>query len=1306
MTGALFPKNVITSSSIRYNPLTKTYTGSNQLGSLDTKFSITTAPVQVPGMNRFLSTWFIPQMTDVGNSNSLFNAVLQGVIGQYTKKTRANTITNLRAIGYTGLFANEGANSNAYFSQLGDKNDPLYKEIQKVGNYKPASVWQGYDPLKDDNRLVSNVDLEALRSNLEALNNPAAVPDPPYWYPSILYSYQASGQPTSIPGPVLLLRPGEELSIQFSNDIQLGDLSTAEQQQSTYVPISTYGNTSSSGLGGVTTTNFHLHGMHINPEGFGDNVVARYTTGQSWTTLMDLSKKQASGSYWYHPHYHPSVNGQVYGGLAGFLELGDTLGKIPDFRTTPRNLVQLKNLQLGFRDGEVNLTGFDNGLPVNQMVMTTVNGEFQPAVDAGAGGWQSFSLSNMTNSMFYNIAFKNEGTSLPIYIYGEDGHQLPQIRWANEGVLGNQSANPNNSNPNNTLTIAYTQAENLLALSPGKRVDVLVYLPEGTTEINSFYAFQQPSQTEEGLTNFNVLNMGTYPDLTSSNTIGNNSDPYNLGQLGPGELASLKVSQSVPSLSKAQQDEVIRKANAGIQVQEVLPTTTAREINPNAVQSINLFAKDASGADLWRPIRQREFNWARGTLVGPASDYDAATQQELARIEALPEFEARDYHYKRYRPLPLQGLLNGLGTSNFLTAPTSWLGYDNPFLINDHVFPNGNLTIAQIGTVEEWTLANWSVAATGRNKVTLNQSNQYIGHPFHIHINDFQVKNSDTELKNKRNLEDVTMINSSGYKYFNLSVDPISGEPIGIVEKAPLQGDLITIAEAQSPSTVAELATYGANTQTVKMMFQDYLGTYVFHCHILPHEDAGMMQAVMVVDNTRSSWLVGAEGVPVFREASADDGASASITQVLSVRLARDFAPHALRLRTGTDVRLERFQVGDLNQDFVQDILITSSGDGAVRVVDGNAVLADGRTDVLSQFTPYQGVTLAPWAFVEDFNGDGGKEIVTGGFAAKPGVSRPEGTVNVHDFTIKGWIGSGRGESWRESFAFNPWESIPHHHGAPTGLESEEHMHPDYSPVNGLSMAQTGFTMGDFNLDNFVDYAMAYAIDGGLRLTILDGAALALALQTGAFEGGYDPNQALLADALLLDPSLESLSQVVLTNGFNGYAQLAIENLLVTAQTDQGTKLFTLALDAGHFIATSEPQNPGSGGGGHHGSSTSHPLDQDHVINLASTNYPQHLQGIDQLQGSVVAATPVFSGALANGALLAGEQLLIAQGNGANGTDSTGDQLINTAQQLVIDLDGLRLVNDDDLVGVTTSTPQTTFSAEQVAARNNLANLV
>jgi len=35
----------------------------------------------------------------------------------------------------------------------------------------------------------------------------------------------------------------------------------------------------------------------------------------------------------------------------------------------------------------------------------------------------------------------------------------------------------------------------------------------------------------------------------------------------------------------------------------------------------------------------------------------------------------------------------------------------------------------------------------------------------------------------------------------------------------------------------------------IRSRFLDYTGKYVFHCHILPHEDAGMMSLVEVVDS-------------------------------------------------------------------------------------------------------------------------------------------------------------------------------------------------------------------------------------------------------------------------------------------------------------------------------------------------------------------------------------------------------------------------------------------------------------------------
>jgi suppressor of ftsI len=105
-------------------------------------------------------------------------------------------------------------------------------------------------------------------------------------------------------------------------------------------------------------------------------------------------------------------------------------------------------------------------------------------------------------------------------------------------------------------------------------------------------------------------------------------------------------------------------------------------------------------------------------------------------------------------------------------------------LINGKVFDPHKAGIAPVlGTVEEWTLENPSDE----------------DHPFHIHVNDFQVMSVDGKPYEARGLQDVVTI--------------------------PKDGGRVVIRNS----------------------FQDYTGHFVFHCHILGHEDAGMMQTIEVL---------------------------------------------------------------------------------------------------------------------------------------------------------------------------------------------------------------------------------------------------------------------------------------------------------------------------------------------------------------------------------------------------------------------------------------------------------------------------
>lgn len=99
----------------------------------------------------------------------------------------------------------------------------------------------------------------------------------------------------------------------------------------------------------------------------------------------------------------------------------------------------------------------------------------------------------------------------------------------------------------------------------------------------------------------------------------------------------------------------------------------------------------------------------------------------------------------------------------------------------------------QLGTAEEWTIQ--TVMTTE-------------GHPFHIHVNHFEV----------------------------MSINGLAQPP----------GTLMDTVWVPKPPSVD-----GGNPRTdvvIRSRFVEWVGKSVYHCHILPHEDTGMMQNFLIVE--------------------------------------------------------------------------------------------------------------------------------------------------------------------------------------------------------------------------------------------------------------------------------------------------------------------------------------------------------------------------------------------------------------------------------------------------------------------------
>jgi FtsP/CotA-like multicopper oxidase with cupredoxin domain len=127
------------------------------------------------------------------------------------------------------------------------------------------------------------------------------------------------------------------------------------------------------------------------------------------------------------------------------------------------------------------------------------------------------------------------------------------------------------------------------------------------------------------------------------------------------------------------------------------------------------------------------------------------------------------------------------------------------FMINDKQFEEKGEVVDQcmpLGGLQDWVLENWTSS---------------VAHPFHIHINPFQV------IKIEKPTGDDT------YEKYEPKDNYVWQDVIAI-PAAVINGTHVT------PGRV-----------TIRHTFLDFHGTFVLHCHILAHEDRGMMQLVRIV---------------------------------------------------------------------------------------------------------------------------------------------------------------------------------------------------------------------------------------------------------------------------------------------------------------------------------------------------------------------------------------------------------------------------------------------------------------------------
>ena len=134
----------------------------------------------------------------------------------------------------------------------------------------------------------------------------------------------------------------------------------------------------------------------------------------------------------------------------------------------------------------------------------------------------------------------------------------------------------------------------------------------------------------------------------------------------------------------------------------------------------------------------------------------------------------------------------------------------------------------KLGDVEDWLLTNKTS----------------ISHPFHIHINPFQVVEVfDPNAKLADGTTPVYTTGTAGQGQCHIDVtDKTTWKPCGqVAPPARVWRDVYSIPAGNTFDNV-KVAGYFK----MRSRFVDYPGYFVLHCHILSHEDVGMMTVVYV----------------------------------------------------------------------------------------------------------------------------------------------------------------------------------------------------------------------------------------------------------------------------------------------------------------------------------------------------------------------------------------------------------------------------------------------------------------------------
>ena len=226
----------------------------------------------------------------------------------------------------------------------------------------------------------------ALQVRLEAVAGPVLIAG----REATAYGYNGG-----VPGPTLRLRPGDRLQIQLVNRLD-------------------------------APTNLHVHGLHVSPEGNGDNIFVTVDPGESFDYDYRLPEDHPPGVFWYHPHHHGTVADQLFGGLYGAIVVEDP-EELPVAR---ERVLVVSDISLDAA-GRLRQPSTMERMMGREGELVLVNGQVRPILTARPGERERWRVVNACTSRY--VRLRLDGQQLDLL--GIDSGRYAEPRRVEEIVL-------------------------------------------------------------------------------------------------------------------------------------------------------------------------------------------------------------------------------------------------------------------------------------------------------------------------------------------------------------------------------------------------------------------------------------------------------------------------------------------------------------------------------------------------------------------------------------------------------------------------------------------------------------------------------------------------------------------------------------------------------------------------------------------------------------------------------------------------------------------------------------------------------